>query len=72
MSVQTMSVTIARLGAATQTYTLAVGATAADAMDAADMDGATVRVNNRAADDSTVLVNGDTVLLIPKVQGGSR
>ena len=72
MSIQTMSVNIARLGAPTQDYTLAAGATASAAMDAAGMPGATVRVNDRAANGDTALVNGDRVLLIPRVQGGCR
>ena len=68
----TIPVTVARLGAPVQVYTLRAGATASDAARAAGMDGATVRVNNRPAEAGTSLVANDTVTLIPRVQGGAR
>ncbi len=70
-----MNIRIFRLGGSgARSIELPPGATVADAAQAAELPttGHTISVNGLGASLNTALSDGDTVSLVPKVEGGSR
>ena len=69
-------VKVAKTGGAVTEVTLnnTTGKTVADALDAADMElgnGQRVRVNQRSADEDTLLKDGDVIVISGSIKGGN-
>jgi len=73
MGAEIFSVKFLKVGGATVEYTFEGSSLPlVDALEEADIDadGYDVRVNNREPAENEVVMNGDTVLLVPKIAGG--
>ena len=69
-----MLIKIARLGTAVSELAAVEGWTVSSALEASDLEveNEDIRVNNNAANEATVLHDGDIVTLVPKVKGGQK
>ena len=70
----TILIKIARLGTAVAELAAVEGWTVSSALEASDLEveNEDIRVNNNAANEATVLHDGDIVTLVPKVKGGQK
>ena len=69
-----MLIKIARLGTAVSELAAVEGWTVSSALEASDLEveNEDIRVNNNAANEATVLHDGDIITLVPKVKGGQK